>query len=111
MPGYRGHLVGGGVAFVCTLLPASLLVSISPILAAEWLICSLAGSLFPDIDIKSKGQKYFYYVIMIWILLLFSYGYYTQVAWSSVLSITPMLSKHRGIFHRYWFVTGVPLAC
>ncbi len=109
MPGYRGHLVGGAVAYGIMLVPTIIVKTIAPVVAIEWLICALAGSLFPDIDIKSKGQKYFYYAIIILLLWLMARAFYVHALGVSLLAMTPMLVKHRGIFHRYWFVIGVPL--
>src|SRR5438309_2217826 len=63
MPGYKGHLVGGTVAFGLLFFALVGVVVRQPsmLIAGEWLLFALAGSLFPDIDIKSKGQKYFYF--------------------------------------------------
>jgi membrane-bound metal-dependent hydrolase YbcI (DUF457 family) len=69
----------------------------------------LAGSLFPDIDVKSKGQKYFYYVAFICLFVL-AYQQHSQMfTCFSFLMITPMLVKHRGIFHSPRFVIALPL--
>lgn len=118
MPGYKGHLAGGCVVYGLMLgalygvsyealakydYCASLLV------ALRWLFCALAGSLFPDIDVKSKGQKYFYWVILGFFLLLIIERKFKLLAVSSVVSVFPMLVKHRGIFHKTWFVILAPL--
>jgi hypothetical protein len=57
MPGYRGHLVGGTVAFalVCVITNPPF----SAIGRSELLLLTCLGSLFPDIDTKSRGQRYF----------------------------------------------------
>ena len=57
MPGYRAHLAGGLTVYGITIY---LLRSYcgSVFIAAEWMLFTLAGSLFPDIDTKSKGQKF-----------------------------------------------------
>jgi hypothetical protein len=77
--------------------------------AAEWLLCALAGSLFPDVDIKSKGQKYFYYCALLLLSVLLLYQKYELFACCSMLAFTPMLARHRGIFHELWFVIAAPL--
>ena len=112
MPGYKGHLVGGVVAFgllfavlmylICTQQPSHLMIG-------EWLLCSLAGALFPDIDVKSKGQKYFYYVVFIFLAFLAAQQRFQMLTCFSFIAITPMLARHRGIFHCQWFVITVPL--
>lgn len=108
MPGYKGHLAGGCVAYGVTLgllhgYCTSLMVALC------WLLCALAGSLFPDIDVKSKGQKYFYWIILGFFLLLIIGRQFKLLAVSSIASVFPMLVKHRGIFHRAWFVVAAPL--
>ena len=109
MPGYKGHLVGGTVAFGVTYI---LVRSWCPSLltAGQWLGCALAGSLFPDIDIKSKGQKYFYWVILLAVITIIMQRRFEWLAIVSVLSVVPMLVRHRGIFHRLWFVIALPMA-
>jgi len=116
MPGYKGHLAGGCVAYVLMLgllygLSSDILVknSFSSLVALRWFICVLAGSLFPDIDVKSKGQKYFYWVILGFFLLLIMQRKFKLLAVSSIVSVFPMLVRHRGIFHKTWFVILAPL--
>jgi hypothetical protein len=108
MPGYKGHLAGGCVAYGLVL---GLLYGYcaSSLVAMRWLFCTLAGSLFPDIDVKSKGQKYFYWVILGFFLLLIIERKFKVLAVSSIVSVFPMLVKHRGIFHKTWFVVLAPL--
>jgi len=74
MPGYKGHLVGGTVAYGLLFfgLVGVVVKQPSMLTAGEWLLFALAGSLFPDIDIKSKGQKYFYYVIFLFFTSLYN---------------------------------------
>ncbi len=112
MPGYKGHLVGGIIAFGLFFLGLMGLVIIqqpSHLMIVEWLVCTLAGALFPDIDVKSKGQKYFYYVVLVGVVVLAYQQQFQMLTCFSVVMITPMLVKHRGIFHSPRFVIGVPL--
>lgn len=109
MPGYRGHLVGGSIAFGFLLV---LLQSMQPpvTVMAEWLLCALAGSLFPDIDVKSKGQNYFYKLIILILFIVFLKGHMQLFMVLSSVALIPMIVRHRGLFHRLWFVIGFPLA-
>jgi hypothetical protein len=108
MPNYKVHLVGGAGAFGCLYFAlrghnSSLLTGV------EWFVFALAGALFPDIDIKSKGQKYFYRaVVLIFAVMLFKKQFETMACFSFII-MTPMLVKHRGIFHRLWFIVSMPL--
>jgi len=112
MPGYKGHLVGGVVAFgllFAGLAHLILMQQPSHLVMGEWLLCTLAGALFPDIDVKSKGQKYFYYVAFVCLMVLAYQQRFQMLTCFSFVMITPMLVKHRGIFHNPWFVIGLPL--
>lgn len=110
MPNYRGHLKGGFGAFALIVLFAMPHYRPSAVTMLEWLLFAIAGSLFPDVDIKSKGQKYFYHIILILFLLLILNQQYQHLAIISIISLMPLLVKHRGIFHTIWFVMLVPLA-
>lgn len=107
MPGYKGHLVGGSCVFACGLFA---LKSLSPSYAtiAEWLLCTLAGSLFPDIDTKSKGQGIYYRLILCILLFLLTQGNMQLFIAMSIISLIPLLVRHRGLFHKLWFVTCFP---
>lgn len=110
MPGYKEHLSGGNIAFAITLLVVVPYYSAATLAtAAEWYLFALAGSLFPDIDIKSKGQKYFYWLIFLALVLLTLTKKYLALSVISILATLPLLCKHRGLFHRTWFNIGAPL--
>jgi len=110
MPNYKGHLCGGLVAYVCVLCSC---ISMKPsvVTACEWLLFTLAGALFPDVDVKSRGQKYFYYLVFIIFIILICQNNHHTVACLSVIAITPMLVRHRGIFHNIWFLIMISVGC
>ncbi len=108
MPGYKGHLVGGVAVFSIGfyfLQPCST----SMLGAGEWLLCACAGSLFPDVDVKSKGQKYAYWLVLALLLFLIGSKNYSLLSVVSICCVTPMLARHRGLFHKTWFVVVAPL--
>ncbi|HLC07131.1 MAG TPA: metal-dependent hydrolase [Candidatus Babeliales bacterium] len=109
MPNYKGHLVGGLVVY--GMIFFGLLGALKPsmLTAGEWLLFTLAGALFPDIDIKSKGQKYFYYVIFLFFIVLVAKEQFHTLTCCSFIIMSPMLVRHRGIFHNPLFVTAMPL--
>ncbi len=109
MPNYQVHLAGGSVAFAVALVLIVPYSHPTALTAGEWLLFALAGSLFPDIDIKSKGQKYFYWMIFLLLLILAYTQRFIPMAIISIMSTIPLLAKHRGLFHRGWFVIGAPL--
>ena len=111
MPGYKGHLAGGIIVYglLCFMLIGVVVAQPSILTAGEWLIFTLAGSLFPDVDIKSKGQKYFYYIVFLLFIILAIHRHFEMLTCFSFVIITPMLVRHRGIFHRQRFVIAMPL--
>jgi len=103
MPGYRGHTVGGLAVFGLLRL---FLAPLNPtfLTSIEWLLFTLFGALFPDVDIKSRGQNIFYVLLAVAYTGALMMG---KVAWSPffvVAALFPMLLNHRGISHRFWFM-------
>jgi len=107
MPGHRTHLVGGLAVYGITLYLLRSYCT-STFVAAEWLLFILAGSLFPDIDTKSKGQKYLYLILVITIIILAIQRKFLIMAVLSVAAFIPIITRHRGLFHKTWFVVGFP---
>ena len=50
MPGYQTHLAGGAIVFAAVLVCVVPYAHPTVLITGEWLLFSLAGSLFPDID-------------------------------------------------------------
>ncbi|MGA9530695.1 MAG: metal-dependent hydrolase [Candidatus Babeliales bacterium] len=113
MPGYKQHLCGGIAVYglTCGILHkvnSPLFVHAdTPFFLLEWLTFALAGSLFPDVDIKSKGQQIYYWIISLVTVLLILYGNYKAISIVAVAAAVPPLATHRGIFHRTWFILGL----
>jgi len=110
MPGYKGHLLGGAAAggLLLSLLSCLRIVHPTPLCGIEWLLVCLAGSLFPDVDIKSKGQKLFYWILFGLFIYLYIRKKLMMLGLFSIIGILPMLVRHRGLFHKWWFIIGVP---
>lgn len=110
MPGYRAHLatavlVYGLVALVTWAWYQEYLVRIVGFCA----VC--AGALFPDIDIKSKGQHYLYRLYAGALMgAIGMYIFYRTALWTdiiiclAIMSVAPMLARHRGITHNPRFI-------
>ena len=109
MPNYKGHIAGGVGAFIVTVLGMRMICTPSPLTLVEWLACTVAGALFPDVDIKSKGQRYGYWIILVILTVLLIRKRFEMLMSVSVLAMAPMLSRHRGLFHRLWFIIAFPL--
>lgn len=107
MPGYRAHLVGGAVAFALVLL--CITKQYTMLNGVEWLCFALLGALFPDVDIKSKGQKLFYRGVVVCAVIFLVQQQWTALGVLAVAALFPQLCNHRGIFHEPWFLLAVPL--
>lgn len=103
MPSYRVHLVGGFLTYV-GILQLLKNMNFSGFMIIQGLLFCLLGALFPDIDVKSKGQKVFYSMLLMLLLWLLYKKMYCLFAVMSLLGIIPILVRHRGIFHHIWFL-------
>ncbi len=112
MPNYKGHLTGGLVAFLIIFYILSKL-SIKLVLyngeIALLLLLCLAGAIFPDIDTKSKGQKVFYFFLLLITVWAITYKNWLVLSVISLAGLIPILSNHRNLTHRTSFIILVPL--
>jgi membrane-bound metal-dependent hydrolase YbcI (DUF457 family) len=109
MPGFRGHLIGGTVTYLIILQYLKSIPMQPSIIASGFVFC-LVGSLFPDIDIKSKGQK-LCYSLALFVLCCFLYYERTDLFIGlSLLATVPLLVKHRGLFHQLWFLIFISIS-
>ncbi len=102
-----GVLLVGGLSFTSVAhampLPEKVLKGIIII----WL--AVIFGLFPDIDIKSKGQLLFYRLFFVLDLVLLAAGQYREAALLGFLALLPILSRHRGWTHTVWAMVLIPL--
>jgi len=112
MPGYRTH---SSVAAGCTLALLFIsntgqpLVGLFSIASGVKLIAGVLGGLFPDIDIKSKGQQLLYAIaVPLLISTLLAKQIVLSILLASLAIIAPLL-PHRGITHRCLFLITAPL--
>jgi len=110
MPGYRAHTL-------CAVVIYSVILLCVGAATQDWLILAgglgaiIAGALFPDIDTKSKGQHYLYwiYAVVLMVLLFLCWRSPKQlwldlIICLAVITIAPMLGRHRGITHAPPFI-------
>lgn len=109
MPGYRGHLIGGVVAF--TLLSLLHRAPFSLIGQTELLFITCLGALFPDIDTKSRGQRYFYSLLAILFIILFLHHQFIIISLLAVAAIVPLVVAHRGPFHNPKIICFIVILC
>lgn len=108
MANYKGHLAGGIFVYLLALYCILQVRTVSLVLALEWLLFTLAGALFPDVDIKSKGQKFFYWILLFLSLILLFLNHIQALVVLGFIGLVPLLVRHRGIFHNFWFIIVVP---
>lgn len=111
MAGYRGHIAGGVVTFCIMLLFFFLIGIYSLLKPTESLLFCLIGSLFPDIDTKSKGQRLVYGLLIIIISTLAAKNKLLEASVVGIISMFPLLSKHRGPMHEPWILVAIIAVC
>jgi hypothetical protein len=109
MPGYRGHLVGGAIAFA--LLCIATRPPFSFIGQCELLLLTCLGALFPDIDTKSRGQRYFYSLLGILFAILFFHRQFIVISLLALAGIVPLIVAHRGPFHNPKIICSIIVIC
>ena len=109
MPGYKTHLVGGLVVYAVGLAALYKLTGmhISFLAALGWFFWCILGALFPDIDVKSKGQGFMYPLILFALLFLLYKNKIIAFTVLSILSLVPLVVNHRGLFHSPIFLIGL----
>lgn len=112
MPNFKGHLTGGIATYLFILMLASQLTLRIYTNYSEmflWLGLCLLGALFPDIDIRSKGQKIFYAILLLVLVWSIAYQQWSVLSVASIVSVIPLISRHRGISHNLWFILIIPM--
>lgn len=118
MANYKGHIVGG--ALVCgayvgvlTLAPGDALAETAGILSDWQMVAALfvvaqLFALFPDIDTNSKGQNIFFGTALLADIALIATNRIEAAAYLGLLSMTPIVGKHRGWTHSLAAMALVP---
>jgi len=112
MSGYRTHV---SAAAGCALVLIFITHYRGPVIAWFCLaniarfIAGILGGLFPDIDIKSKGQQLLYALVIPLLVAALLAKHVVFSIMLSALAIIPPLLPHRGITHNFWFIILGPL--
>ncbi len=108
MPKYKTHLFIGFITYLIMILALKLNI-FGKSHTFLYLAACLLGSLFPDIDTKSMIQKILYFVLFLVMGIAIFAQNWQIAAILGVVSLIPIISNHRGITHRIWFIIVVPL--
>ena len=109
MSGYKGHMIGGFLLIVIVInLGYNIIFQPSFFEIIWYIIIAIMFALWPDVDIKSKGQKLFYIIFFFTDIYLIVTSQYKSSAFFGLLIILPILSKHRGWTHSYWAMFLIP---
>ncbi|MDQ5891087.1 MAG: hypothetical protein QG604_961 [Candidatus Dependentiae bacterium] len=113
MSGYRTHFsVAAGCALVLIIVThrATPWIAWLSLTNIARIIASILGGLFPDIDIKSKGQQLLYALVIPLLVAALLAKHIVFSILLSALAIIPPLLPHRGITHNFWFTLIAPLS-
>ncbi|MFH1461744.1 MAG: metal-dependent hydrolase [bacterium] len=108
MPKYKTHLAGGLITFfIIFLILQYLKIPLNYILL--YITSCLTGSLFPDVDTKSKIQKILYFCLFFAVILTVFTQNWHFTALLSLIAFIPLIVNHRKLTHRIWFIIFIPL--
>lgn len=103
---YRGHLIGGLVAYLLVIAVFSIWKN-AFVHDLGGLIATLAGALFPDIDVRSTGQSLFLKILLLVIILCLFLQASLPLILLLIFSVLPLVFPHRGLFHDLFFILAV----
>ena len=99
---FKGHLVGGVIAGVGLAGISIQLGYIPPQDVNRWVgvgATTVFFSLFPDLDTSSVPQRWFFRGVLLLLFYLGWSGHYELATLVGMLSISPLLHRHRGWTH------------
>ena len=100
MSGYKVHMYGGVILMIIVIhFFYHSFFNPSFIEIFWYIIIATMFALWPDVDIKSKGQKLFYIIFFLTDLYLIFSSQFKISAFFGLIIILPILSKHRGWTH------------
>ena len=100
MAGGKGHLIGGFIFIIILLHTIThYFYRPAPLDLVLYVAIGLMFAVWPDVDIKSIGQKFFYSVFFLVDLFLVFSEEYKIAAFFGLIIILPILAKHRGWTH------------
>ncbi len=109
MPNYKGHLAGGAVAFALTIkITTSLWGAPTATQIPLCLGICLLGSIFPDIDVKSKMQRLFYIAAAFFLMGTIFYQQWALFFVGTGIILLVSGLQHRTLTHNIFFLVSLP---
>jgi hypothetical protein len=112
---HRGHIslaIVFGAALVAALASTATAAAMSfrerAVTAVGVVSVGVLFALFPDVDIKSRGQMLFYRLFVLVDAVLIVTGQFAAAAYFGLLALVPIVSRHRGWTHTYAAMLLVP---
>lgn len=106
---YKGHIIGGIIAYLVLLVGTSCVYTITPLCAFMWFFVCLFGALFPDLDTKSKIRTFFLRISLgLFLVLLALPTHRVMILPLLPFIVIPLISRHRGLFHSKLFLIVLP---
>lgn len=97
---YKGHLAGGSFAFLIYLGVLIIFFAYEPSYdVLIWFGLCILGSIWPDVDTNSMGQKIFYGMFIVLDSFFLITGRYVEAALLGFFALLPVVAKHRGWTH------------
>ncbi len=107
MAGYRGHI--GGALLFCGLLYFFPFWNPLPVWGkAACVGIAVLFALWPDVDVKSKGQTIYILAFLIIDAILIYRQEYKRAAYLGFLIVLPIVSPHRGWTHSFIAMILIP---
>ncbi|ACF13254.1 membrane-bound metal-dependent hydrolase [Chloroherpeton thalassium ATCC 35110] len=115
MSSYKGHLFGGALFFIPLSVVLVLFFDYNTLSKFEFLLqvgilfsITLLFSLWPDVDIKSKGQLIFYrFFVGVDVVLILTQKL-QESAFLGLFAMLPLIGRHRGWTHSLWAAFLIP---
>jgi len=104
MADFDGHITGGIVTSIIS--TGGMFYYTHDLLTSIYAgLITLVFSLYPDMDIHSKSNRYLSLISLIAVVILHYYFKLDSVAWIvAILTIIPSIFKHRGFAHSLIFM-------
>jgi hypothetical protein len=109
MPNFKTH---ARVGIIVSLVVGTLLLLSVPYMPLTYsaglaILSCFFFSLYPDLDIASVPQRWFFRIMLVLSLVLFYKGMFEILSIILMVSIIPLVHKHRGFTH--WISTSITL--